>query len=161
MQCHLQSKNGIYFVPSSAGEHSPQTFTLVGGGGQGETPNFLENWWQDEDKGCPRAQAPSSSVLERDHLTFALVAQRHFWDALPAPILASPNCTSSQLLQMFLLPGRYLAAAAPAGQWGGAGCFSGYVVRALSRENGSRSRGSYQKRGSEKLLSAGSGSQAA
>lgn len=122
-------------MPSSAGEHSPQTFTLVGGGGQGETPNFLENWWQDEDKGCPRAQAPSSAVLERDHLTVALVVQRHFWNALPAPILASPNFTSSLLLQMFLLLGRYPGCCCSyrAVGWG---CCSGDVVRALSREDG-------------------------
>lgn len=106
MQCHLQSKNGIYFVPSSAGEHSPQTFTLVGGGGQGETPNFLENWWQDEDKGHPRAQASSSSVLERDRLTCALAVQRHFWNALPAPILASPNFTSSLTASNVSAPGK-------------------------------------------------------
>lgn len=126
MQCHLQSKNGIYFVPGSAGEHSPQTFTLVGGGGQG----VLQTSWKIGDRmgtnGAlwlgPPAPAPSGGT------TLLLLWCKVLWECpSPSHLGKSKFYLSLAVLCVFLLPGRYLGFCTAVG-WG---CCSGVCGRPL------------------------------
>lgn len=152
MQCHLQSKNGIYFVPSSAGEHSPQTFTLVGGGGQGRLQTSWKTGARMGTKGAP-GLSPPAPVHLGGTTSPLLWCCKDCCNALPSPILASSNLTSPSLSSSNV-SGFHCPYTAVGWGWPFLEGMAGPLV-------GSRSWVSYRKKGPEKRLSAGCGSRAA
>lgn len=147
-------------MPSSAGEHSPQTFALVGGGGQGR----LQSSWKTGDRMKTKGALGLRSrprALGGDHLTLARLVRRHFWNALlthlgKSKLHLSSMCLCSQEDTMDAAAPTGLGSG-PTAQW----VWGGPLAERMGVRVGSRSWVSYQERGSDKRVSAGYGSWAA
>ena len=119
-------------MPSSAGEHSPQTFTLVGGGGQGR----LQTSWKTGDRRKTKGAPGLRSRLQRPRRGPPYSCSAGAKALLECPSHPSWQVQNIPLPHMFLLSGSRHACCCPHRAVGWAHCSVG-VGWALSREGGS------------------------